>query len=294
MKTLIINSNNVISNSYNDTYTYKFPLGSIAFKNDQVAVSQVNMYYSWPNITSGSTGGQYNNNSFGYYWIDGTLYTVTMPDGYYAITDINAYFQSVMVSNGHYLIDDLGNFIYYLELIINQTYYACQIDCFNVPTSAQATTLKYTQPSNATWDFPSSSVTPQFYVPSNNNFGLVIGFSSGIYPSTTQSTSYSITSNNGVPEVSPVSSLILECTLLNNPYSIPSTLLYSFAPNVSYGEQIQINVPTHSWVDIADGQYNEFTITFKDQNLNRIQILDSNVVILLTIKNKNEYSLGKN
>jgi hypothetical protein len=58
---------------------------------------------------------------------------------------------------------------------------------------------------------------------------------------------------------------------------------------VSFGSQIQISPPQVSFVDIQDGTYNDFTIQFYDQNLNRIQILDDNIVVLLTIKNKNEY-----
>jgi hypothetical protein len=86
-----------------------------------------------------------------------------------------------------------------------------------------------------------------------------------------------------------VSSLIMTCSLLNNSYSIPSTLMYSFSPNVSYGSQIQISPPEMSFVDIQDGSYNDFQIVFFDQNLNRISIQDTNLVILLTVKNKNEY-----
>ena len=289
MKTLIINSSNVINNSFNDTYTYKFPVGSVNFKNDQVAISGISIFYSWNNITSATTGGQYNNNSFSYIWIDGSSHTITLPDGYYEITDINAYLQSQMVKNTHYLLSTSGNYIYYLELVINQTYYAVQLNCYNMPTSAQASALGYTQPSGATWSFPSTAKTPQFVISSSNNFSLVIGFSGGTYPSTPQSTTYNITSNNGVPQVTPISSVIMACTLLNNPYSIPSTLLYSFSPNVTFGSQIQISPPSPSFVDIQDGTYNDFTITFYDQNINRIQILDDNIVVLLTIKNRNEY-----
>jgi hypothetical protein len=289
MKTLIINSSNVISNSYNDTYTYKFPVGSVYFKNDQVGITSISIYYSWNNITSATTGGQYNNNSFSYIWIDGTTHTITLPDGYYEVSDINAYLQSQMVVNTHYMTATNGNFIYYLELVVNQTYYAVQLNCYNVPTTAQASSLGYSLPTTATWSLPATSKTPQFVISSSNNFQTVIGFSPGTYPSTTQSTTYNITSNNGVPQVTPVSSVIIACTLLNNTYSIPSTLLYSFSPNVSFGSQIQISPPQVSFVDIQDGTYNDFTIQFYDQNLNRIQILDDNIVVLLTIKNKNEY-----
>lgn len=288
MRTLIINSNNLVSTPYNDTYQYRFPIGSVHFKNDQIAVSSISMYYSWENITSSSEGGQYNNNSFQYSWL-GTTITITLPTGYYEIDGMNAYLQSQMVANKHYLIDSNGDYVYYLEIVQNSTYYAVGFNCYAIPTSAQATTLGYTQPSSPGWSFPATATTPQFIVLSTNNFKSVVGFSAGTYPPATQSSNYSVISNNGVPQITPVSSLIMTCSLLNNSYSIPSTLMYSFSPNVSYGSQIQISPPEMSFVDIQDGSYNDFQIVFFDQNLNRISIQDTNLVILLTVKNKNEY-----
>lgn len=289
-RTVIINSGNLVSNSYNDTYKYSFPLGSVYFKNDQIGVSNISIFYSWKNITSATTGGGYNNNSFSYIWIDGTTNTVTMPDGFYEISDINSYLQNVMVTNGHYLVDSNGDYVYYLELASNVTYYAIQLNAYAVPTSAQATTLEYTQPSSATWSFPSSAKTPQFVI-SSSNFTKIIGFTAGTYPTTQQSSNYSITSNNGAPQVTPVSSLIVSCSLVNNSYSIPSTLLYSFSPNTTFGSQIQISPPQISYVDIQNGSYNDFQIQFFDQSLNRVEIQDTNLVVLFSIKNKSENTL---
>lgn len=288
MRTLIINGNNLVVNAFNDTYSYRFPVGSVTFKNDQIAVSSVSMYYSWENITSGSDGGQYNNNTFQYDFL-GTTITVTIPTGYYEISDINAYLQSQMVANKQYLVDTNGDFVYYLEIVQNSTFYAIQLNSYAVPTAATAAALGYTQPAGALWAFPAVATTPQFIILSTNNFKSVIGFSAGTYPNPTQATNYSIVSNSGVPQVTPVSSLIMTCSLLNNPYSIPSTLLYSFSPNVTYGSQIQVNPPEMSFVDIQDGAYNDFQIQFFDQNLNRVSIQDTNLVILLVVKNKNEY-----
>lgn len=287
MKTLIINGENLVSGPYNDTYKYNFPIGSVEFKNDQVAVSAIYMYYSWFNITSATTGSMYNNNVFQYVWYNNSgssTYTVTLPDGYYEVSDINAYLQSQMVANGHYLLDSNGDYVYYLELVTNTTYYAVQFNSYPIPTSLPS---GYTNPASIT--FPATATTPQIIISSTNNFKDVLGFDAGTYPSPTQTTNYSKLSDY-TPQVSPVSSLILSCTLLNNRYAIPSTLLYSFSPaGVSFGSLINITPPEMSFVDIQDGSYTDFTIEFRDQSLNRIAINDTNLVIMLTIKDKYEY-----
>lgn len=282
MRTLIINSNNVVANGFNDTYRYNFPVGAVEFKNDAVAVASVNMYYSWFNITSSSTGSQYNNNTFQYTWPSSTgttLHTVVIPDGYYSVSALNAYLQSVMVENGHFLVDGDGNYVYYLEFLENATYYSVQMNAFAFPSSLP---VGYTNPNSLT--FPAQSRTPQLIVMSSNNFKDIIGFSAGTYPAVTQSTTFTQLSNN-TPQVSPVSSLIMTCNLLNNRYAIPSTLLYSFTPaGTAFGDIISVQPPEMSFVDIQDGTYTDITIEFRDQNFNRVAIRDPNLVILLVIK----------
>ncbi|NBP02411.1 MAG: hypothetical protein EBU90_20300 [Proteobacteria bacterium] len=192
MRTIILNSSNLDSgNSNNNVFKYTFPSGAVNFKDDQIAVTQVSLYYSWYNINS----SLYNNNSFSYTWIDGTIVNVTLPNGSYAVSDINSYLQSVMVSNGHYLVDSTGNYVYFLEFTTNTVYYAVQLNAYAVPTSSSASASSYTKPSGATWSYPSSTKTPQLTISSTNNFYKIVGFSAGTYPSTQQSSTYSFKSD---------------------------------------------------------------------------------------------------
>lgn len=286
MRTLIISGQNVVSNTFNDTYTYRFPVGAVEFKNDQVAVSSINMYYSWFNITSADTGSRYNNNVFQYVWYNfagSATSTITIPDGYYTVSDLNAYLQSQLVANGHYLVNSVGENVYYLELVENATRYAVQFNSYPIPTALPG---GFTNPAVIT--FPVVATTPQIIIPSTNNFDDIIGFTAGTYPSPTQTTNYSKISDF-TPQVSPVSSLILSCTLLNNRYAIPSTLLYSFSSaGTTFGSLISIQPPEMSFVDIQDGSYTEFTIEFRDQALRRVAINDSNLVVMLTIRDNKE------
>jgi hypothetical protein len=284
MRTLILNQSNVVSNSFNDTYTYRFPAGAVEFKDDQVAVTAVNIYYSWFNINQ----LVYNNNSFTYTWTNGITYPVTFPDGgYYTVADLNAYFQSVMFNNKHYLYNTTtGRILYFLELVENGIFYAIQYNAFVVPTVLPA---GFALPAGATWALPVVASTPQITI-TNNNFGLLIGFTAGTYPpAVPQASTYSQTSPI-TPQLSPVSSLVMQCTLLNNRYANPSTLLYSFPPNTTFGSLITTQPAELVFVDIQEGQYTEFTITFRDQLLRTVDIKDANIVVMLAIRNKNEYT----
>lgn len=287
MKTVVLTKANVVSGSNNSQYTYSFPSGVVEFTNHQVAVSSLSVYYSWPNITSSSSGGEYNNNSFTYTWIDGTTVTVTMPDGYYKIADINAYLQSQMVKNNHYLVDSSQNYVYAIEFLHNTTYYGVQLNCFAVCSATQATTLGYSLPTTATWSLPSTPKTPQVSISASNHFCNTIGFLPGTYPSTVQTTTYSLLSNSGNPPlIVPVSAVLVTCSLVDNPYSTSSDLLYAFCPNsVQYSNAIVLDIPECTWIDVAPGTYSSFTLSFLDQDRNPLPIQDPQVFVVLTFRN---------
>lgn len=279
---LIINGTNVdTNNSNNNRYIYKFPT-SANFKNAKIAINSISLYYSWFNISAKIT-----NNTFSYTWYSGagptsTTISITVPDGFYTISDLNSYLQSVMISNNHYLIDSSGNYVYFLEFTTNQTYYAVQINSYYLLTSAQASALSYTAPSG--WaGYVTTNITPQIVIPSSNSIKDIVGFTAGTYPSATQTTNYSVTSSY-TPQVTPVQSLVLTCSLVNNRLSLPNNVLYSFAPtNTSFGSTIASSPSNYNFVDICDGNYSELVITILDQSFKPIIIKDTNLIIQLTI-----------
>lgn len=281
MKTLVLNSTNLVSGTSNTRYRYVFPQGGVAFDNEEMALSSISMYYSWPNITTA-----YTNNSFSYTWTDGTVVSITMPDGYYDIGTINSYLQSQMIANNHYLVKSTGEYLYFLELLTNSTYYAVQLNSYPLYTSAQASALGYSLPSGATWSLPTSQKTPQITIPANN-FTKVIGLAAGSYPSSPlyQSTTYSVTSTM-TPQVTPVSAVIMCCDLLSNRYAQPESVFFSFAPSVSYGEQMEIRPSELGFIDLKHGRFTELNITFYDQQFQLLPIKDANLVIQLMVRKK--------
>ena len=73
-------------------------------------------------------------------------YHVVLPEGFYTTTSQNAYLQNFSIENGLYLIENsTQNYIYYISVVYNVTYYANQVVLKTVPTSLPA---GFTAPGN--------------------------------------------------------------------------------------------------------------------------------------------------
>jgi hypothetical protein len=298
MKTLILNSSNVVPNSNNSKYIYNFPQGGYTFNEDLIAIQEIAMYFSAFNITT-----KYNNNSFSYIWIDGTVNVVNIPDSFLQVIDINAYMRSVMYANKHYLNAVSGD-VYLLEMVVNQARYAVQVNNFLIST-AIATANTWTVPAGATWVLPTNPILPYLVVPATNNFGAVIGFEAGQYPAgviagappaQTQTPSFAVSQSELstlAPQITPYSSFLVFCSLVNNRAVIPSQLLFSFTPTDSTFGALQTYQPNAElgWNKIENGTYNSFIIEFRDQFGGQVAFEDPNTLITLYTKNKNELNI---
>jgi hypothetical protein len=266
----------------NSRYRYNFP-GTQKFENDQIALSNIYIYYSWYNVVA-----QNNNNTFSYIWTDGTGSTttnITLPDGAYDVSTINAYLQFIMLSNGNYLVDSNGDYVYYLELVLNTTYYGVEIRAYPLPTSLPS---GWTNPAGVV--FPATASTPQLIIPATNIRSL-LGFDAGTYPSAVQATTYNVLSQN-TPQIAVVQSIIVTCSLLNNRLSNPNTVLYSFTTaNREFGQLIYFSVPELIFTDIENGFYDRFEIQFLDQNFNPLPIRDTNLVVQMVIRKRDPFEM---
>lgn len=281
---LIFSQDNVVSGTNNSLYQFNFSRNIELPKGSKVAVGKINLYYSWFNILS-----SLQNNEFQITWPTGAsenTYTITLPDGNYSIDDINSYIQSYCIANSLYLIDSNGDYVYYLNLAVNTTYYSVQLTTFPVPTSLPS---GYTAPPSFP-AYPTTTRVPQLIVPSSNNFGDVIGFNSGTYPNPTQITTYSKLSDN-TPQVSSVDTVILTCNLLNNQFDISPKNLYSFSSaGNSFGQLIQTAPNFEQYVEVNSGSYNNIQLQFITPNNQPLALRDSNVVIELLIKVPNSFA----
>ena len=130
------------------------------------------------------------NNTFEYQWFDGVYYTVTIPDGYYDLDELNAQFKLTMASNKHYLeYNATGSKIFLMNIAYNTSTKTIALQSYAYNTSTYSTTT-YSYPTGNDWstyvsasNSPSSSIVPVFYI-LDNAFQNVIGISTGKYPST--------------------------------------------------------------------------------------------------------------
>jgi hypothetical protein len=296
MKTLILNASNVAPGTFNSKFIYNFPQGGYTFKDDFIAVQELAMYFSAFNITT-----NYNNYRFSYIWIDGTQVNITIPDSFLQVAGLNEYMQYIMIQNKHYLIDSAGNFVYLLELVVNQARYAVQINSFLVST-AIATANSWTLPAGATWVLPTASILPYFIVPATGGFGDLIGYEPGQYPAGTitgvppaqvQTPSYASSQSilsTKAPQITPYSSFLVYCSLVNNRAVIPNQLIFSFTPTDSTFGALQSYKPNAElgWNKVEDGNYTQFSIEFRDQLGRPAYFQDPNTLITLLTKNKYE------
>jgi len=248
-------------------FTYKFPAGSQTFRDRKVAIANMIIPYDWYNVSTNYA------NSTGISMIFPTGATtqtisITIPNGFYTITQLNAYLQSQMIANKFYLVNGSTN-VYYLEIVANSNTGLAQLNCYVCPT-----TTTYTNPG---WTLPSTANQVPQLVIANANFGSLIGFSNGTYPATpTQVTTYSVQSTV-TPQISPVSSLYVCLSCVNNELSSPNNIVSVVPINATYGGQIIFNPPEFIWVKALDGTLASITLTLYDQAMRALPLLDTNL-----------------
>ena len=284
--TLVLNSSNVQNTSTNTTFKYNFINGGFKIKDMEMCVSSITIPYSFYNVSS-----YYNNQTFSLIFPTAattSTVSVTLPEGFYSVTDINSYIQQKCLDNGAYLIDSTGNYVYYQQLVYNSTYYAVQLLLYSVPTTLPT---GYTRPSTGIYSgvssLPTTAYTPQFVLASSGSISAIIGFKSGAtYPSAQTTTQQSILSTL-TPVGSTINSIVMQCSLVDNPVTVPSDILDSLPiHNSTFGTNITYEPSFEKFISLSDGVFNNFTFSFRDQSLNEIYARDPNVSITLIIRKK--------
>ena len=307
MRTLILNSSNIIAGSNNSALIYRFPSGSITLhKGQKLALASLTMYYSTFNITASQ-----NNNAFNYVWVDGSVNQVLFPDGFYDASAINNFLHFTMVQNRHFLVDALGNFVYFITITTNPSAYALEVNNF-VMSAPLALASAWVLPSGATWVIPTNNIVPVLQILANA-FRDIVGFSTGYYPTGSptfaianiagvppaqvQTPTYTTTQtflSSTIPQITPLSSYILTCNLINNNYAVPNNLMYCFSPQGAFGSQFTIAPSGQlSFINIQEGQYDRFVVAFTDQLNQPVKIQDPNIAILLIITDADDDTTKK-
>ena len=289
-RSIILNRNNIVSNTNNTVLRYNFA-GTQSFSDQEICVASIQMYNSVFNIDT----QLYNNNSFTYTFHNATgtgfdTFSVVIPDGYYSTNDLNEYFVSVMDSRGHFIQNNTTRAkTYYYTILDNVNRYAVQLVCSKLPSTAD---LTGSTRGSTTWTAPASGSathrTGQITFLTTNNFHLILGFAQQSYPSS-PSTASSFNALSSVPPVQqPVSSILLTCNLVENPLSNPSNLLTSFTINqAEFGAMAIINPNNLIWQPcshITGASYLELRML--DQDFRPFKIQDNQMLFNILIKEK--------
>lgn len=295
MSNIILNQTNIV-NSNNNKLSYKFPRNVTFQEGAEISLTSMNLYYSWFNISSAN-----NNNFFQYLWWDiygilNVVVDVIIPDGYYSVADLNEFLISEMVRNGHYLtpVESPNNNVYFIEFLTNSTYYSVELRLSSMSYNETMEIGSFTPDTGMNmflaptgWTMPSDDFEcPKLIIPTNNNFGKIIGFNSGtIEPATIDQTinkSYTILSQI-TPQLEPQSTGIIKCNLVKNNMSSPNDVLTSFsASGVGFGDMVK-NILNTSYSKIAPGTYDSIDLEIVDQHFLPINIIDFSMLFVLHI-----------
>ena len=278
---ILLNLNNQVA-QHQFRYRFSQP---IDFSQFEVALGSISIYYSWRAITA-----QRQNNSFKIIWPTAsttTTYTITLPDGTYSANDINAYLQYWSIQNNLYLINNTtGQFYYFISCAENPSSYAIQFTMQPVKNIAG-----YTAASGFP-TMPATAYTPQLQIIDTGSvsFSAIVGLSQGIYPSTQTTNIYSVNSNL-IPQVDPVAAVIVTCSNLYNPIANNNQVLHTFtSAGVEYGGLITTSQGQGIAYTPMQGTNSELTLSFLDQSMLPLGILDNNVCIRLLMRPKKSSS----
>jgi len=288
---IVFAPNSVIQDGQNNKLVFKFP-GSVKLDNHSVAVSSLNMYYSWRNISA-----YLGNNTFNITIFPGgghQTFNLVFPDGSYSIADINSYFQYFSIQNGLYMLDATGKHVYFAAFSLNRTRYAVEIQTFSVnPLSPP---VGYTLPTNFPAGGTDVSWNAVLHFP--YSFNQIIGYQAGfstdmnLAVQTTDETPNGGTASGSTiaylssvaPQIQPNPVVLVSCTGAANKYSL-APVIYSFTSGgASVGALISERPSSLNFIDLMPGNYSELRITLLGADFLPLAMQDPNISIMLLIK----------
>ncbi len=287
ISSVVLTENNLARNGVFDASTQSKPYNRLFFNlpssllGYKIALQKLNLYYSWPNITS-------LNNTFSISWpTSSASYTdvsITIPPNYNlaSIAELNAYLQTVMIANKMYIVDNAtGDNLYYLQFVANANTYGVSLVESLVPTS---TPSGYTLPSGFI-GWPTVSRTMKFTTDASK-FNLLIGYtSSTVFNGNTTAT---IFESSFSAQLSPVNTILLRCSHSNNPMALnnDSNVIYSFTTKgTAFGSLIEIEPQNLVYYTVATTS-NILILDFVDQDYLPLQIQDPSISILLLVSDE--------
>jgi hypothetical protein len=219
-------------------------------KKYEIALVSLETYYSFPNIDS-------TNNNYRYSPDNGTTwFNINIPEGSYEITDINAYLQKTMKSNGHY---NTANNSYYVSI----------------------------DPNNNTLKAVLSIVSPyKVDFTTANSIRTVLGFNNQIYSSAATPPAAQEHESPNIVNILSVNSLRVTSDIIASSYTNGGTdnIIYSFFPNVGPGYKIVQEPINLIYLPVTLNTISHMETKLVDQNGNLINLRGEELSIRFHIR----------
>ena len=87
-----------------------------------------------------------------------------------------------------------------------------------------------------------------------------------------------------VPRLETTEVVLVRCNIFNNNYQQDSRVLYTFVPNKSFGQLLDISPRYFIFLKTFNSEFSYIDAWFTDQNSNPLEIEDKIKITLITIK----------
>ena len=291
MHTIVLDRKNVVPNSNNSRLVYK--MTSKHLEGAEIALGAAYIYYSWQNINAQPL----QNNTFVFIWPESTVnsgqekrFTIVFDDGLYEISDLNSFFQQFCIANDLYLINQDGDHVYYMQMQVNPTRYATQINLYGVPTELPE---GWTNPGNFPFATNANQV-PGIEIPSK--FDEILGGPmlatggnytanpSNSFPVNTIAMGHVCLVSTVAPNVQPNGVVYVNCNLVQNSYATPSQFMYPIAAKVGFGELVVVEPSEYAYNKVIVGTQSEIVVSLTSSDGSPIKIMDPNMTFVLVIR----------
>jgi hypothetical protein len=243
----------------------------------EVSLSSMSLYNAFFNVSS-----KHANTSVTIEWPSGATdwesTTVELDPAFYDAAALSAKIKQICYDNAWFSTSNGVNLIY--MAVGTSTYeYKNTITTYEVPSDA-------VPPSGATWVQTTGGRAPRITL--SVGLGAIIGFSAGVYGE--EGGTYK---SDLIPQVDQESSILVCAPTLvhSGGLSAVSSLIYSMAKNAAFGSLMTSPAHESVWFDIRPGQYQEITIELYGNNLTRLELQDTNIMLVLSLRRKRKQNL---
>lgn len=273
----------------NGVYSKSFQNRVQFLANSKLSIESFHMYNSFFNITA-----EYNNNQLSYKWIDGTVYNMVIPDGYYEVSDLDYFVKQECIKYNLYVYNsDKTEMLFFHKFETNINSYSNRIGIEYFPDRVSFLNLGFHLPDNASWTTwlnTGNNWNQKYLIQLDiKNLNSYFGMKTSLFP---RASDMSVVKNyyynsDTVPQLLKVNSLNIMCNLINSPYNQESSFLTNVRINNSFGNMISLNASLDTKYTIKEGSYSSFIITLYDEDFKPLKILDPNMSINLIIETVN-------